>query len=80
MVLEDLNRNPTADDVRIKALSRNAANRQWSLETAIDWRQRVVRPWWLPARTYVAIVSQLYYAEIATMQMCKAAPQNSRAC
>ena len=71
LVIEGLDRNSIPGDARIEALSRNAVNRQWSLETAIDWRQHVVRPWWLPARTYVAMVSQLYYAEIATMQMCE---------
>ena len=29
-----------------------------------------MRPWWLPARHYVTVVSQLYHAERATLEMC----------
>ena len=58
-------------NARLVALSRNAVSRQWSLETAIDWRERVVPPWWLPRKTFVAIISQLYHAEVATMRMCR---------
>ena len=56
---------------RIVALGRNAAKRQWSLVTDIDWRERVVAPWWLPRKTYVAMVSQLYHAEVAALRMCQ---------
>ena len=58
-------------NARLVALCRNAVNRHGSLESAIDWRERVVPPWWLPRRTYVAMVSQLYHAEVATMRMCR---------
>ena len=58
-------------NARLAALSRNAADRQWSLFTAVDWHERVVAPWWLPRKTYVAMVSQLYHAEIAAMRMCR---------
>ena len=47
-------------NARLVALGRNAANHQWSLVTDIDWRERIVAPWWLPRKTYVAMVSQLY--------------------
>ena len=56
---------------RLEALTRTAAKRQWSLETAVDWSAPVVRPWWLSRKTYAAIVSQLYHAEVATAQMCR---------
>ena len=71
VVLEDLDRNSITGDARIEALSRNAMNNQWSVEATIDWRQPIIRPWWLPAKIYVGMVSQLYYAEIATKQMCE---------
>ena len=58
-------------NARLVALSRNAVNRQWSLESAIDWRERVVPPWWLPRKTFVAMVSQLCNAEVAAMRMCR---------
>lgn len=56
---------------RIAALNRKALRGQWSLDAAIDWRQGVTRPWWLPRKTYVAMVSQLYHAELATQKMCR---------
>ena len=55
---------------RLQALTRNAVNGQWSLEEDIDWERRAMRPWWLPARHYVTVVSQLYHAERATLEMC----------
>ncbi len=58
-------------NARIVALGRNAAKRQWSLVTDINWRMRVVAPWWLPRKAYVAMVSQLYHAEVVAMRMCR---------
>ena len=58
-------------NARLVALGRNAVNRQWSLESAIDWREHVVPPWWLPRKTFIAMVSQLYHSEVAAMRMCR---------
>ena len=56
---------------RLAALTGNALNGQWSPKAAIDWDVGVAIPWWIPNKTYVAIVSQLYYAEIAALRMCR---------
>lgn len=58
-------------DTRLRALAANGADAPWSVEGAVDWRQAVVVPAWLPRRTFVAAVSQLYHGEIATAAACR---------
>jgi hypothetical protein len=58
-------------DARLRAVAANGADAPWSVEEAVDWRQAVVVPTWLPRRTFVAAVSQLYHGEIATAAACR---------
>lgn len=37
----------------------------------IDWRMPVSKPRWMPARAYSTAISQLYYGELATIEMCR---------
>jgi hypothetical protein len=57
-------------DARLRAVAANGADAPWSVEDVVDWRQAVIVPTWLPRRTFVAAVSQLYHGEIATAAAC----------
>lgn len=48
-----------------------ARNGQWSVDADIDWRLDAVPPRWLPRGSYVSIVSQFYYGELATQRLCR---------
>jgi len=56
---------------RLAALAANGADAPWSVDDAVDWRAPVVVPTWLPRRTFIAAVSQLYHGEIATAVACR---------
>lgn len=50
----------------------NAARRgQWSVDADIDWRLDVRPPRWLKRSSYVSIVSQFYFGELATQRLCR---------
>ena len=40
-------------------------------DAAIDWGLRPAPPRWMPARSYITAISQLYYGEQATVRMCE---------
>lgn len=40
-------------------------------DTAIDWDLPVAKPRWMPAHAYSTAISQLYYGELATIEMCR---------
>jgi hypothetical protein len=57
-------------DERLTALIANSQSHQWAPEERIDWSEPVVPPEGLALGVYVDMVSQLYYAEEATLQVC----------
>jgi len=40
-------------------------------DAAIDWTLSASRPRWMPARAYSTAISQLYYGELATIEICR---------
>lgn len=54
----------------IDKLCNHAQAARWSVEDRIDWQAEVQLPPDVPAASYVDMVSQLYYAEEATLQVC----------
>lgn len=40
-------------------------------DAKIDWSLPASKPVWMPARDYSTAISQLYYGELATIEMCK---------
>ena len=58
-------------DRRLESLLAKALNDQWSLEHHVDWDRAVDLPRWLPRKTYISILSQLYYGELATTHACR---------
>jgi len=48
----------------------NGRDQQWSTDT-IDWRQPIAVPAWLSRQAYIAIISQLYHGELATVEACR---------
>ncbi len=58
-------------DARLRAVAANGVDAPWSADDAVDWRAPLVVPAWLPRRTFVAAVSQLYHGEIATAAICR---------
>ena len=59
--------NPAAT---IDALAAKAAEAQWTLESAIDWRLPPKPASWLPRRWYVYAVSQFLHGERAALSLC----------
>lgn len=57
-------------DPELEKLIHRSSNNQWATDTAIDWSQEIVLPEGLLSETYVDMVSQLYYAEEASIQLC----------
>lgn len=70
MVLETEAAGAKADQ-RLIRLAHSAEAAQWEPETAIDWSLPVVRPPILSAKFFSAMVSQLFYGEIATQEVCR---------
>ncbi len=58
----------TTSDTRIASLTHKAHAGQWSAD-AIDWKQEPVLPAALPRAVYIDMVSQLYHAELATLEV-----------
>ena len=58
-------------DPRLARLTGKALDDQWRPDDAIDWDRPVVRPRIMPGRFYGALVSQLFYGEIATQAVCR---------
>lgn len=58
-------------DARLRAVAANGADAPWSVEDVVDWQAPLIVPSWLPRRTFVAAVSQLYHGEIATAAACR---------
>ena len=44
---------------------------QWSVDADIDWCRNAVPPRWMRRSSYVSIVSQFYYGELATQRLCR---------
>lgn len=40
-------------------------------DAAINWSLSASKPGWMPARAYSTAISQLYYGELATIEMCR---------
>ncbi len=52
-------------------LAEKALGDPWALDTAVDWRQPLRPPPWLPRRLYVDALSQLYHGEQAALDACR---------
>lgn len=57
-------------DCDIEALILKSHNQQWSVDTRIDWNLPIVIPEGMERSLYADMVSQLYYAEEAALQLC----------
>ena len=57
-------------DPDIEALILKSHDQQWAVHTRIDWTQSIVIPNGLARSVYADMVSQLYYAEEAALQLC----------
>ena len=74
---------PAAAD-RLGALAASGWAAQWRADD-IDWSVEARPPRWLPARTFVGLVSQILHGEQATIEMCRTlrpvlADEAARAC
>lgn len=56
---------------RLHALNRKARDSQWNVDTDIDWTQEACPAPWLPKGIVRTTVSQLYFGEIASAEMCR---------
>lgn len=57
-------------DSRLTALMSKSQHEQWASDERIDWSLDIVLPRGIRTHIYVDLVSQLYYAEEATLQIC----------
>jgi 1,2-phenylacetyl-CoA epoxidase catalytic subunit len=57
-------------DRELEELILKSHNGQWSVDTRIDWSQAPVVPEGMSSALYADMVSQLYYAEEAALQLC----------
>ncbi len=55
----------------LEILSAKGRQRQWSLDSDIDWHTPVMPPDWLPRSSHAALVSQFMYGERATIDVCR---------
>ena len=54
---------------KLQTLIDNSYKEQWSPVDKINWSENLVLPDGIPSATYIDMVSQLYYAEEATIQI-----------
>jgi hypothetical protein len=57
---------------RLAALRANAEEGQWSAARDLDWSAAPSLPWWLPRRVTIALISQIYHGETASLRFCEA--------
>lgn len=57
---------------RFTALRANAEEGQWSAARDLDWSVSPSLPWWLPRRITIALISQIYHGEMASLRFCDA--------
>ena len=55
---------------KIRALMEKSERYRWSLDDDIEWDQTPQIPEGIPVEVYRDMVSQLYYAEVATIEVC----------
>lgn len=53
------------------SLTRSGDRAATAGDAEIDWSLPVSIPRWMPARAYATAISQLYYGELATIEMCQ---------
>ena len=56
---------------RLERLIESAQANQWEPEVAIDWSLPILLPRLMRQRSYVSVLSQLYYSELATAEACR---------
>ena len=58
-------------DARFLSLAQSGQRAAEVADDGIDWDETVLKPRWMTARIYGSAISQLYYGERATIEMCK---------
>lgn len=65
-----MRQQPFASD-RLARLAAHGHAAASCADTAVDWAVPIKPPAWLPRRGYVTAISQFYYGELATIEICK---------
>lgn len=56
---------------RVEKLAQKSLDAQWSAETEIAWEHEIALPFWLPKRFYTSAISQFFYGEQVTAEICR---------